>query len=239
MTLEFVLFRHGHSLANLESRVVSSLEHGTKKTGGPFGTGFGLSDRGRGEVKESVASLLEYILQSTSSGTTSQIRIVASPFLRTQHTAHLIHESIQQKSLEFDQLTVKGEIETDKDLRERFFGEFELATPSDNIYDQVWIEDSRNPFHRSFGVESVNEVTERATGVVRRVESEEQTGQESAVKTWVILVSHGDALQILQTAMKGWSGDRHREVEHLNTANWRHVAWCDSLKDAHSGALNA
>ena len=194
--------------------------------------------------------MLEHILKSTPSGTTCQIQIVASPFLRTQDTAHILLESVQQKKQELDQiqqscpsplskgLLSKGEIESDQDLRERFFGEFELATPSDNIYDQVWVQDARNPFHHSFGVESVNEVTERTTGVVRRLENElaaQQTG--SSGTTWVILVSHGDALQILQAAMKGWSGDRHREIEHLNTANWRHVAWCDFLKDAHSGSL--
>lgn len=48
--MKFILFRHGHSLANQESRIVSSIEHGTKMTGGPLGTGFGLSDIGKQEV---------------------------------------------------------------------------------------------------------------------------------------------------------------------------------------------
>ena len=48
--MKFVLFRHGHSLANQESRIVSSLENGTRPDGGPEGTGFGLSSKGRLEV---------------------------------------------------------------------------------------------------------------------------------------------------------------------------------------------
>lgn len=50
--MKFVLFRHGHSLANQESRIVSSLENGTRADGGPEGTGFGLSSKGRLEVAE-------------------------------------------------------------------------------------------------------------------------------------------------------------------------------------------
>lgn len=50
--MKFVLFRHGHSLANQESRIVSSLENGTRADGGPEGTGFGLSSKGRLEVVE-------------------------------------------------------------------------------------------------------------------------------------------------------------------------------------------
>jgi len=48
--MKFILFRHGHSLANQESRIVSSLENGTRTTGGPEGTGFGLSPKGKQEV---------------------------------------------------------------------------------------------------------------------------------------------------------------------------------------------
>lgn len=115
------------------------------------------------------------------------------------------------------------------DLRERFFGEFEMQTPSDDLYTTVWNQDAVDPFHQKFGVESVATVTQRTTGVVR---SEGQKAEEGA-ETFVILVSHGDALQILQTAMRGWNGDRHRQLEHLNTASWREVKWCPELAEDH------
>lgn len=116
------------------------------------------------------------------------------------------------------------------DLRERFFGEFEMQTPSDDLYTTVWNQDAVDPFHQMFGVESVATVTQRTTGVVR---SEEQKAEEEGAETFLILVSHGDALQILQTAMRGWSGDQHRQLEHLNTASWREVKWCPELAEAH------
>lgn len=50
--MKFVLFRHGHSLANQESRIISSLDNGTRTDGGPEGTGFGLSSKGRLEVAQ-------------------------------------------------------------------------------------------------------------------------------------------------------------------------------------------
>lgn len=106
-----------------------------------------------------------------------------------------------------------------------------MRTPSDDLYNQVWAADAQNPFHELFGVESVVDVTRRITGVIRSQEErqEEQEGEE----VWVVLVSHGDSLQILQTAMRGWSGDRHRQLEHLETANWRVVEWCPELQGAH------
>lgn len=143
----------------------------------------------------------------------------------------------------------RAEPEQIQDLRERFFGEFEMKTPSDDLYAQVWREDAYNPFHELFGVESVATVTLRMTGVIRDQEAKEQRQRrdmqathrdatteavtETEMETWIILVSHGDSLQILQTAMRGWSGDRHRQVEHLNTAEWRNVEWSKELAGAH------
>ncbi|KAG0031047.1 hypothetical protein BGZ81_001834 [Podila clonocystis] len=123
--------------------------------------------------------------------------------------------------------------EQELDLRERFFGEFEMQTPSDDLYTAVWKQDAVDPFHDKFGVESVAMVTQRTTRVIRNEEQKDEGAKEDMEETFVILVSHGDALQILQTAMRGWSGDRHRQLEHLNTANWREVEWCPELAKVH------
>ncbi|KAF9314579.1 hypothetical protein BG003_004061 [Podila horticola] len=228
--MKFILFRHGHSLANQESRIVSSLEHGTKTTGGPLGTGFGLSDEGKQEVRISAASLADHINSySASTKKQAQIRILASPFKRTIETANLIHNTLQT-SLDISHIPSP---EQALDLRERFFGEFEMQTPSDDLYTTVWNQDAIDPFHEKFGVESVATVTQRTTGVVRSEEQSDKEEAEGVEETFVVLVSHGDALQILQTAMRGWSGDRHRQLEHLNTANWREVGWCPELAEAH------
>ncbi|KAK3816018.1 MAG: histidine phosphatase superfamily [Benniella sp.] len=262
--MKFVLFRHGHSLANQESRIVSSLENGTRTTGGPEGTGFGLSSKGKQEVEESAQSLSEHIVASLLPGRRVQIRILASPFRRTRDTAliinHVLRKSVNKIHHERgpeaeSSVQMEGnEPEEVQDLRERFFGEFEMKSPSDELYAQVWREDAYNAFHQKFGVESVADVTERMTGVVREQEAKEQkqrvnasratsqdatttpataTAETTQSETWVIIVSHGDSLQILQTAMRGWSGDRHRQIEHLNTAEWRIVEWCKELAGAH------
>ncbi|KAG0004315.1 hypothetical protein BGZ65_000580 [Modicella reniformis] len=267
--MKFILFRHGHSLANQESRIVSSLENGTQTSGGPEGTGFGLSARGKQEVAESAQSLLQYVLASSHPGQRVKVHILTSPFQRTRQTSLIIDSVLRATALDKQCPTVlnlhtpliesKVEIEGEEepehvcDLRERFFGDFEMKTPSDELYAQVWHEDAKNPFHEIFGVESVAAVTNRMTGVVRdqeakRKETKKQRRldtkailQDTATadpemeteETWIVLVSHGDSLQILQAAMRGWSGDRHRQVEHLNTAEWRNVEWCKELAEAH------
>ncbi|KAF9182790.1 hypothetical protein BGZ51_004444 [Haplosporangium sp. Z 767] len=257
MQPKFILFRHGHSLANQESRIVSSLENGIRTTGGPEGTGFGLSKKGMQEVAESARSLAEHILASIQPGRHVRIRILTSPFQRTRQTANIIDHELRaaikrhhSSSLSSKDTTavpmvqMDGENEPDQvmDLRERFFGEFEMKTPSDDLYAQVWREDALSPFHEKFQVESVAMVTKRMTDVIRlnetmdkerRRKAEDSSRTTEQQQSWIIIVSHGDSLQILQTAMRGWSGDRHRQLEHLNTAEWRHVAWCEALADAH------
>ncbi|KAF9955821.1 hypothetical protein BGZ72_003374 [Mortierella alpina] len=250
--MKFILFRHGHSLANQESRIVSSLENGTSTVGGPLGTGFGLSQKGKQDVAKSARALLDYIVATLHPNQHAKIKILTSPFQRTQQTANIIHQELcvhiesSRSTSSQDVSSVMPTISlehTDRprevlDLRERFFGELEMKTPSDDLYNAVWREDGQNPFHEKFGVESVATVTERMTRVVRNEErgQKDRTGRftsDATEETWVILVSHGDSLQILQTAMRGWSGDRHRQVEHLETATWRDVAWCEALAEAH------
>ncbi|KAG0369805.1 histidine phosphatase superfamily [Gamsiella multidivaricata] len=261
--MKIVLFRHGHSLANQESRIVSSLENGTRTTGGPEGTGFGLSDKGNQEVEESAESLVNHILSTIEPSMHTWVRILTSPFLRTRETAAIVdkvlrtafaahthrheHPAASPSTPSANKSTVSMEVIPKEihDLRERFFGEFEMEMPSDELYARVWHEDASDPFHDRFGVESVAEVTKRMTAVVRdqefaekkRLERPYESDEELLVakqtKIWTILVSHGDSLQILQAAMRGWSGDRHRQVDHLNTANWRIVQWCEELAEAH------
>ncbi|KAF9339521.1 hypothetical protein BGZ91_005657 [Linnemannia elongata] len=231
--MKFVLFRHGHSLANQESRIVSSLENGTRADRGPEGTGFGLSSKGRLEVVETAKTLADHIITtSTQTQNRARVRILTSPFQRTLNTASIIKSQFRTFFTPLqDTITLELGLTITQDLRERFFGEFEMRTPSDDLYNQVWAADAQNPFHELFGVESVVDVTRRVTDVIRSQEErqEEQEGEE----VWVVLVSHGDSLQILQTAMRGWSGDRHRQLEHLETANWRVVEWCPDLQAAH------
>ena len=44
----------------------------------------------------------------------------------------------------------------------------------------------------------------------------------------ILLVSHGDALQILQTAFARRDASSHRQLEHLNTAEIRQLSIIDN-----------
>jgi probable phosphoglycerate mutase len=99
-------------------------------------------------------------------------------------------------------------------LRERNFGELELA--ADDGYHAVWQQDAVNPDSHARGVESVNQVMARVSSVVADYEA-----QYTAAT--VLFVSHGDALQILQTAFARLDASTHRRLEHLHTAEIRQL----------------
>ncbi len=94
-------------------------------------------------------------------------------------------------------------------LRERSFGELEGL--SDSRYPDIWALDAEDPRHRAFDVESVTGVADRMLGVIAALETETQ-GET------ILLVSHGDPLQILLTAMEGRPLSAHRDRDPLPPA---------------------
>lgn len=130
--------------------------------------------------------------------------IYSSPFSRTKKTAEIVKEI----------LGVKEEIHFDKRLRERWFGDFE-RTHSSN-YRKVWDVDAGNPNHKNFNVESTQEVQDRTISLINDLEKK-YTNKK------ILLVSHGDALQILQTGFLDKSPSQHRNSNHLNTAEIREL----------------
>uniref|UniRef100_A0A2P2PJU2 Uncharacterized protein MANES_04G064800 n=1 Tax=Rhizophora mucronata TaxID=61149 RepID=A0A2P2PJU2_RHIMU len=80
-----------------------------------------------------------------------------------------------------------------EDLRERYFGpSFELK--SHDKYSEIWALDEKDPLMPPEGGESVKDVATRLARVVAALESE-FTGCE------ILIVAHGDPLQILQTIL--------------------------------------
>ena len=106
-----------------------------------------------------------------------------------------------------------GPVVLDPRLRERFFGE--LDGGKDDQYDNVWQKDRDSADHVEFGCESVNSVIARASELVTELDAEGGGGKV------VILVAHGDVIQITQTAFKGMRGEEHRSLPHLDTAGYR------------------
>jgi broad specificity phosphatase PhoE len=125
-------------------------------------------------------------------------RILHSDFLRTTETAARVAQR-------FDLV-----LYPEPRLRERHFGEFE-GQP-DKRYPEVWALDARDPAHRRFGVESVASVAERMQGVIASLERE-LSGET------ILLVSHGDPLQILLTALEDRPLSQHRDREALAPAS--------------------
>jgi len=154
---------------------------------------YGLSETGQLQVIESVDKDRQLDAATL---------IVSSDFRRARETAEIIHRQLDShSSLSFDQR-----------LRERNFGELELGP--DSAYADVWQEDEINADNHLRAVESPNQVMARVSELVSDYES-------SYSKATVLLVSHGDALQILQTAFAKQDASKHRCQWHLETAEIR------------------
>ena len=157
--------------------------------------GFGLSDTGRRQVNEAI--------NSTSLLDENTI-ILSSDFRRARETADIVHGRLRSRP----------DIVTDVRLRERRFGDLELK--KDDAYRRIWALDSSDPGHHDYHVESACEVMGRTSALVAELEN-----QSNGVT--YLLISHGDALQILQAAFYRRSAAHHRELLHLETAEIRRL----------------
>lgn len=127
--------------------------------------------------------------------------VFASPFARARETAEIVRGHLGAPPV-----TVTGA------LRERFFGDWE-GTDTAN-YETVWADDKA--CRTQHDVESAAAVLDRTTAFVAELDREYDGGD-------LLLVSHGDALQILQTGFLKLNPACHRGVEQLKTAEIRLV----------------
>jgi broad specificity phosphatase PhoE len=156
---------------------------------------YGLSGLGMRQVKNSVQS--EPRLDS-------DLLIVSSDFKRARESAEITHELLDCiQPLQFDER-----------LRERNFGDLELT--SDRAYPLVWSQDEIDADNLEKGVESPNQVMQRVSALVCDYEAKYSS-------LAILLVSHGDALQILQTAFLKQDASKHRQQQHLQTAEIRYL----------------
>ncbi|MCX6765280.1 MAG: histidine phosphatase family protein [Candidatus Nealsonbacteria bacterium] len=157
---------------------------------------YSLTEEGENQVRKSVQ-------EAKDSGVLdNKIIIYSSPFSRCKKTAEIAKEV----------LGLENEIIFDDRLRERFFGDWEKKSHS--AYQNVWDIDEKNPVHKEANVESTTEVLKRTTSLIKDLE-EKYKGKK------ILLVSHGDALQILQTGFHKVSSAFHRKLKHLETAEVR------------------
>lgn len=156
---------------------------------------YGLSDKGSVQVRESLSS---------EDRLTSNTLIVSSDFKRALETA----------AIAFECLLLSVPVKREPLLRERYFGELELCDSKD--YAKVWASDVGNPDHTQWGVESVTAVLGRLQVLLHTLETS-NAGKD------ILLVSHGDILQMLQTAFDGVEPSQHRSIPHLSTAEIRQL----------------
>lgn len=155
--------------------------------------GYGLSKIGRKQIQYSIKAVVSLHTQTS---------IFSSDFKRARETAETVHRNLR----------CERKVITDSRLRERNFGELELC--KDELYPTIWSRDKEDPAHTDHGVESAASVMSRTTELIAELED---AGHDQIY----LLVSHGDPLQILQTAFMRWSPSRHREIEPLGTAEIR------------------
>jgi broad specificity phosphatase PhoE len=133
-----------------------------------------------------------------------------SPFKRTVETAEITQAVLNEVLADKIAAPVR-EIE----LRERWYGKFDMT--DDANYKLCWVDDA-SPTHgenSQYDIEAPSQVCDRATKfIVEEIENKMEG------KT-VILVAHGDICQIMLTAFIRTEAWRHREIKHVDTANWR------------------
>jgi len=154
---------------------------------------FGLTQQGSEQV---IASGLAYTGEAIT-------QIICSDFLRTQQTAQLIAESLDLPSPQ-----------QETNLRERFFGAWEGM--SAEHYQGIWQRDQMTEQPADDGVESPEAVLQRG---IKSLERLEQQYQDQVI----LLVSHGDILQILRTPFAGKPPQQHRSLPHHETAEIRRL----------------
>jgi broad specificity phosphatase PhoE len=154
---------------------------------------YALTDVGIRQVEKSLKEM----------GLKNGIVIYCSDFLRTMQTAQIAQKFFNSSDLHVTEL-----------LRERNFGRFEM-THHDN-YQRVWKKDKNSSNHTYNQVEAVNSVLERVTALIKEIEKQ-------YVNRDILLVSHGDTLQILQTGFMKLPPTEHRSLRQLETAEIRRL----------------
>lgn len=157
------------------------------------GPAFGLTGDGRRQVMRS----------ALRSGLSSETLLYSSPFSRTFETATTVKSCIGARAVSLAW-----------ELRERDFGELEGKSVSN--YEHVWFRDSLGCEDEYLGVETAGAVALRGLELIMKLE-EEHSDED------ILLVSHGDTLQILETAFRGKSAAEHRSLPPLALAEIRRL----------------
>lgn len=128
--------------------------------------------------------------------------IVSSDYLRAKESA----ETMQ------DIICASLEIRYDKRLRERNFGNLELQNSA--LYENVWQQDEVSSNVQLNKVETVNNILSRVLPLVDEL-------NQTVSNQDILLVGHGDVLQILLAFHQGLDPKFHRTIAPLKNAELR------------------
>jgi broad specificity phosphatase PhoE len=194
------VMRHGQSKANEAGVIVAAIE----------------SDR-RGDYGLSEAGLRQARAAADACGLPADTVICSSDFARARQTAEIVRARIGA-----------AEVTAAEALRERCFGDLEGDTVAS--YARVWEADEAHEADQAgrankadqegaghpLGVEPAAAVLDRVTALVADLERR-YAGRD------ILLVSHGDTLQILEAGFLRLDPSRHRRLAPLATAEIREL----------------
>jgi probable phosphoglycerate mutase len=157
------------------------------------GGDWGLSELGRRQA----------LAAAQQCGLPADTVICSSDFSRAVQTAEIVRAHLGA-----------AEVVLTEALRERCFGDLEGTSASN--YAKVWQADNADAGQAVGGIESAAAVLDRATALVADLERR-YSGRD------ILLVSHGDTLQILEAGFLRMDPSGHRQLPHLETAQIREL----------------
>jgi glucosyl-3-phosphoglycerate phosphatase len=161
---------------------------------------YGLSELGRQQA----------LAAARGCGLPAETVICSSDFSRARQTAEVVRAHLGAP-----------EVVIAEALRERCFGNWEGSATGN--YAQVWAADKTNSGHADGNVEPVTAVLDRTTAFIADLE-QRYSGRD------ILLVSHGDTLQILQAGFLRTDPSGHRSLPHLETAQIRQLRLKESSR---------
>lgn len=139
------------------------------------------------------------------------VLIISSDYLRAKQSAEIVQNII----------CATAEVQLDCRLRERDFGQWELQDHAN--YKIVWQHDERSPKHNEDGVEPVISVLNRSLDLIAELNA-------LHCDRTILLVGHGDGLQILLSYCQGLKPSHHRKITTVRNAEIRSLKAVNSNK---------
>ena len=207
---DYFVLRHGESLANVAGIIMADPSRAC--------AAYGLSETGQQQAALAAADVRQ--VYSDSSNSYHCVVLLTSDLLRAQETATIVWKQNADAQLPVVQIHQQQVIRETR-LRERGFGTWDGT--SDDNYQKVWHDDAGDASHTQQGVEAVHQVMRRATEYVLEWDRVLTQLYGNGRRCMIVLVAHGDVLQILQTAFEKMDGRLHRSLPHLATAQLRQL----------------